>query len=87
VSSANIITSANELICKRKSLLYMLKRRGPSSKPQRTPCLAISQIEQKFSVFEDFVSTFCFLLYKYDLNQIKISPCIPQYFSLNRKGS
>jgi len=66
--------------------MYVLRRRGPRTESQGTPCLTISQLEQKFYVFEDFVSTFCFLLYKYDLNQIKISPYIQQYFSFNSKG-
>jgi len=34
--------------------MYMLRRRGPRTEPQGTPCLTFAQLEQKFSVFEDF---------------------------------
>ena len=77
VSSANVITSTGELICKGKSLMYMSKRRGRMTRPLGTPCLTISQLEQKFCVFEDFSSTSWFLLHKHYLNQCKTSPCVP----------
>jgi hypothetical protein len=56
VSSANIITSASESIYKGKTLMYMLKGRGPRTEPSATPCLTFSQLEQIFCVFEDFSS-------------------------------
>jgi hypothetical protein len=60
-----------------KIINVRVKKKTMHDQALGNPMFNNPQLEQKFYVFEDFSSTRCFLLYKHDLNQSKISRCVP----------
>ena len=77
VSPANIMGSDNKFLLKGRSFLYIMKNTSLGIDSWATPCFNVPQSEKKFWIaLGDFITSFCFLLVKQDLNQ---SAFIPQF--------
>jgi len=58
-----------------RSFIYIMKSKDPKTAPWRIPCFTVPHFEENFSNY--FISVFCFVFIRQDLNQIATVPCMP----------
>jgi len=78
VPSANNTVPITGHILRGRAFIHIMNNRGPKIYPRGSACFNVPQSEKKcLVVFGDFISTFCLLLLKQDLNQSSDTPSVP----------
>jgi hypothetical protein len=73
VSSGNKMDCDKVFIVGSRSFKYVMKSKSSKIDHWRIPCFTIPHFEENFS--NDFISVFCFLFMRWDLNQILFFEC------------